>query len=67
MERKNGNFDFMDFNKLGKIAYKCKAYAKAIYYKENENQDMNQNSLSLYIVNTTSEGRWEGNWEALAI
>ena len=46
MERKKGNFDFMDFSKLGNIALKCKAYAKAIYYKEND--FINKNDYDIF-------------------
>jgi len=36
LERKNGKCDFMSFDLFGKVAFKCNAYAKAIYYKEND-------------------------------
>ncbi len=36
IERENENIGFIDFFKLGKVAFKCKAYAKALYYKEND-------------------------------
>ena len=49
MGRKKGNF--LNLSKLGKIAYKCKSYAKAIYYKENEfifNQENNINNNNIF-------------------
>ena len=49
MERKKGNF--LNFTKLGKIAFKCKSYAKAIYYKENEflfNKENNINNNNIF-------------------
>ena len=36
IERENGNIVFIDFYKLGCVAYKCKAFAKALYYKESD-------------------------------
>ena len=49
MERKKGTF--LKFSKLGKIAFKCKSYAKAIYYKENKfifNKDNNINNNNIF-------------------
>ncbi len=36
IERENGNIVFIDFYKLGCVAYKCKAFAKALFYKESD-------------------------------
>ena len=35
-ERKNGDISFLDNNLFGKVSYKCKAYAKALYFLEND-------------------------------
>ena len=35
IERRNVNILFYDYYKFGKVAYKCRAFAKALYYKEN--------------------------------
>ena len=35
IERKNLGISFFDYALFGKIAYKCRAYAKALYFKEN--------------------------------
>ena len=35
IERRNVNLCYIDYNQFGKVAYKCRAYAKALYYKEN--------------------------------
>ena len=35
IERKNLGISFFDYSLFGKIAYKCRAYAKALYFKEN--------------------------------
>ena len=35
IERKNLGISFFDYNLFGKIAHKCKAFAKALYFKEN--------------------------------
>ena len=50
MERKNINLPFLDYKLFGNIAYKCKAYAKVLYYKEkdfDENKDID-NLIDLY-------------------
>ena len=36
IERRNVNLCYIDYNQFGKVAYKCRAYAKALYYKEND-------------------------------
>ena len=36
MERKNINMPFINYTLFGNIAYKCKAFAKALYYKEKD-------------------------------
>ena len=36
IERKNVNLCYIDYNQFGKVAYKCRAFAKALYYKEND-------------------------------
>ena len=36
LERRNCKYNFFDFYLFGKVSFKCKAYAKAIYYKEND-------------------------------
>ena len=36
MERENENIVFIEFSKLGNVAYQCKAFAKALFYKENQ-------------------------------
>ena len=36
IERRNVNLCFTDYNQFGKVAYKCRAFAKALYYKEND-------------------------------
>ena len=35
IERRNVNMFFIDYFQFGQIAYKCRAFAKALYYKEN--------------------------------
>ena len=35
IERRNNDFSFIDYNQFGNIANKCRAFAKALYYKEN--------------------------------
>ena len=35
MERRNINLSFIDYNKFGNVSNKCRAFAKALYYKEN--------------------------------
>ena len=35
IERRNVNMIFFDYNQFGEVAYKCRAFAKALYYKEN--------------------------------
>ena len=35
IERKNLGISFFDYNLFGKVAYKCRAFAKALYFKEN--------------------------------
>ena len=50
MERKNINLPFLDYKHFGNIAYKCKAYAKVLYYKEkdfDDNKDID-NLIDLY-------------------
>ena len=36
IERRNVNLFFIDYNQFGKVAYKCRAFAKALYYKEKD-------------------------------
>ena len=50
MERKNINMPFIDYTLFGYIAYKCKAFAKALYYKEKsfENNLDIDNLIDLY-------------------
>ena len=36
IERRNVNLCYIDYNQFGKVAYKCRAFAKALYYKEND-------------------------------
>ena len=36
IERRNVNLCYIDYNRFGKVAYKCRAFAKALYYKEND-------------------------------
>ena len=52
MEREE-NIEFINFSKLGDIAIKCKAYAKALYYKETDFRNNNdfetlEDLISLY-------------------
>ena len=35
IERRNVNMIFYDYYQFGEVAYKCRAFAKALYYKEN--------------------------------
>ena len=35
MERRNINLSFIDYNKFGNVSNKCRAFTKALYYKEN--------------------------------
>ena len=35
MERRNINLSFIDYNQFGNVSNKCRAFAKALYYKEN--------------------------------
>ncbi len=35
-ERRNVHLQLIDYKQFGNIAYKCRAFAKALYYKENE-------------------------------
>ena len=35
IERKNLGISFFDYSLFGKVAYKCRAFAKALYFKEN--------------------------------
>ena len=35
-ERRNVHLKFIDYKQFGNIAYKCRAFAKALYYKEND-------------------------------
>ena len=35
-ERRNVHLQFIDYKQFGNIAYKCRAFAKALYYKEND-------------------------------
>ncbi len=35
IERRNINLSFIDYNQFGNVSYKCRAFAKALYYKEN--------------------------------
>ena len=35
IERKNLGVSFFDYSLFGKVAYKCRAFAKALYFKEN--------------------------------
>ena len=53
IEREDNHVEFIDFLKLGDVALICKAYAKALYYKENyfrNNNDFStlENLISLY-------------------
>jgi FKBP12-rapamycin complex-associated protein len=53
IEREENHIDFIDFSKLGDVADICKAYAKALYYKENDfrnNNDFNtlEDLIALY-------------------
>jgi len=53
IEREDNHVEFIDFLKLGEVAHKCKAYAKALYYKENyfrNNNDFStlENLITLY-------------------
>ena len=36
IERRNVNLCYDDYSQFGKVAYKCRAFAKALYYKEND-------------------------------
>ena len=36
IERRNVNLCYVDYNQFGRVAYKCRAFAKALYYKEND-------------------------------
>ena len=52
-EEHQNHVEFIDFLKLGEVAQKCKAYAKALYYKENyfrNNTEFStlENLISLY-------------------
>ena len=40
-ERKNVDMCFLDNNLFGKVSYKCKAYAKALYFFENDYTNKN--------------------------
>ena len=35
-ERRNVHLQFIDYKRFGNIAYKCRAFAKALYYKESD-------------------------------
>ena len=35
IERRNINLSFIDYNQFGNVSTKCRAFAKALYYKEN--------------------------------
>ena len=35
IERRNINLSFIDYNQFGNVSNKCRAFAKALYYKEN--------------------------------
>ena len=35
IERRNVTYYNIDYNRFGQVAYKCRAFAKALYYKEN--------------------------------
>ena len=53
IEREENQMDFIDFAKLGEVALKCKAYAKALYYKECDFRNKNDHGtfeqlISLY-------------------
>lgn len=53
IEREDNHVEFIDFLKLGDVAQQCKAYAKALYYKENYYRNNNDFStleklISLY-------------------
>ena len=51
IERKNLGISFFDYSLFGKVAYKCKAYAKALYFKENHfliNKGPIEDLLELY-------------------
>ena len=48
MERKNINMPILDYTLFGNIAYKCKALAKALFYKEKDfekNRELNMDIL----------------------
>ena len=52
-ERRNVHLKFIDYKQFGNIAYKCRAFAKALYYKENDfimrnDFDHFENLLELY-------------------
>ena len=36
LERRNVHLQFINYKQFGNIAYKCRAFAKALYYKEND-------------------------------
>ena len=53
IEREENQMDFIDFAQLGEVAFKCKAYAKALYYKECDFRNKNDHNtfeqlISLY-------------------
>ena len=35
-KRRNLHLNLIDYREFGNIAYKCRAFAKALYYKEND-------------------------------
>ena len=41
IERRNVNMIIFDYLEFGKVAYKCRAFAKALYYKENDFMNKN--------------------------
>ena len=51
IERKNLGISFFDYNLFGRVAYKCRAFAKALYFNENYyliNRGPIENLLELY-------------------
>ena len=51
IEREENHIDFIDFGRLGYVADVCKAYAKALYYKENDFRNNNDfNTLEQLIA-----------------
>ena len=51
IEREENHIDFIDFGRLGYVADVCKAFAKALYYKENDFRNNNDfNTLEQLIA-----------------